>query len=61
MAEAVGISVSSVQRIWRGHGLQPHRVRQFKLFKDPAFVGKLRYIVWLYVDSPSLAVVLSVV
>ena len=50
MAEAVGISVSSVQRIWRGHGLQPHRVRQFKLSKDPAFVGKLRDIVGLYVD-----------
>src|SRR5829696_9200510 len=31
MAEAAGISVSSVQRIWRSHGLQPHRVRQFKL------------------------------
>ena len=60
MAEAVGISVSSVQRIWRGHGLQPHRVRQFKLSKDPAFVGKLRDIVGLYVDPPAHAVVLSV-
>lgn len=35
MAEAAGLSVSSVQRIWRAHGLQPHRVRQFKLSKDP--------------------------
>ena len=35
MAEAAGISVSSVQRIWRAHGLQPHRVRQFKLSTDP--------------------------
>ena len=60
MAEAVGISVSSVQRIWRGHGLQPPRVRQFKLSKDPAFVGKLRDIVGLYVDPPAHAVVLSV-
>src|ERR1700733_927739 len=31
MANEIGISVSSVQRIWRAHGLQPHRVRQFKL------------------------------
>jgi transposase len=31
MAAATGISVSSVQRIWRRHGLQPHRMRQFKL------------------------------
>jgi hypothetical protein len=36
MAKAARISVSSVQRIWRAHGLQPHRVRQFKLSKDPA-------------------------
>jgi hypothetical protein len=42
MAAAVGISVSSVQRIWRAHGLQPHRVRQFKLSNDPQFVAKLR-------------------
>jgi hypothetical protein len=34
--------VSSVQRIWRAHGLQPHRVRQFKLSNDPQFVTKLR-------------------
>ncbi len=60
MAEAVGVSVSSVQRIWRAHGLQPHRVRQFKLSNDPDFVGKLRDIVGLYVDPPAHAVVLSV-
>ena len=35
MAKAAGVSVSSVQRIWRAHGLQPHRVRQFKLSNDP--------------------------
>jgi transposase len=60
MAESAGVSVSSVQRIWRAHGLQPHRVRQFKLSKDPAFVDKLRDIVGLYVDPPAHAVVLSV-
>jgi transposase len=37
MAKAVGVSVSSVQRIWRTHGLQPHRIRQFKLSSDPDF------------------------
>ena len=42
MATEIGISVSSVQRIWRAHGLQPHRVRQFKLSNDPKFVEKLR-------------------
>jgi transposase len=60
MAKAVDISASSVQRIWRRHGLQPHRVKQFKLSTDPRFVDKLRDIVGLYVDPPAHAVVLSV-
>jgi transposase len=60
MAKSVGISISSVQRIWRAHGLQPHRVHLFKLSNDPAFTTKLRDIVGLYVDPPAHAVVLSV-
>ena len=60
MAKAAGVSVSSVQRIWRAHGLQPHRVRQFKLSNDPDFVPKLRDVVGLYVDPPAHAIVLSV-
>jgi transposase len=59
MAKAVGISASSVQRIWRAHGLAPHRVRQFKLSNDPLFVDKLKDVVGLYVDPPAHAVVLS--
>ena len=60
MAKAVGISVSSVQRIWRAHGLQPHRMRQFKLSNDRRFADKVRDIVGLYVDPPAHAMVLSV-
>jgi transposase len=60
MAKEVGISVSSVQRIWRAHGLEPHRVRRFKLSTDPRFVDKLRDVVGLYVDPPAHAIVLSV-
>jgi transposase len=60
MAEAVGISLSSVQRIWRAHRLRPHQVRIFKLSKDPQFAVKLRDIVGLYVAPPAHAVVLSV-
>ncbi len=60
MAKAAGISVSSVQRIWRAHGLQPRRVRQFKLSTDRQFAAKLRDIVGLYVDPPAHATVLSV-
>jgi DNA-binding MurR/RpiR family transcriptional regulator len=60
MAQAAGISVSSVQRIWRSHGLRPHRVERFKLSNDPQFVEKLRDVVGLYVDPPAHAIVLSV-
>jgi transposase len=60
MAKQAGISVSSVQRIWRAHGLQPHRIQQFKLSTDPRFVDKLRDVVGLYVDPPAHAIVLSV-
>jgi transposase len=60
MAKASGISVSAVQRIWRAHGLRPHKVEQFKLSTDPRFVDKLRDVVGLYVDPPAHAIVLSV-
>ena len=60
MAKLQGISVSSVQRIWRRHGLQPHRTRHFKLSNDPQFAAKLRDIVGLYVSPPAHAVVLSI-
>ena len=60
MARLVGVSVSSVQRIWRSHGLQPHRTRHFKLSNDPKFAAKVRDIVGLYVDPPAHAIVLSV-
>jgi len=61
MAKAVGISPSSVRRIWKGHRLQPHRVRSFKLSNDPKFAEKLKEVVGLYVDPPAHAVVLSLV
>ena len=60
MAKVVDISASSVQRIWRAHGLRPHRVKQFKLSTDRNLLTKLREIVGLYVDPPAHAVVLSV-
>src|SRR5262252_7615180 len=59
MAKATGISVGSVQRIWRAHQLQPHRLRTFKRSRDPGFAAKLTDIVGLYVDPPAHAVVLS--
>lgn len=60
MAKAVGLAASTVQAIWKAHGLSPHRWRQFKLSNDPAFVEKMTDIVGLYVTPPAHAVVLSV-
>ena len=60
MAKAVGMGVATVQKIWKGHGLAPHRWRAFKLSTDPAFAEKLHAIVGLYVSPPAHAVVLSV-
>ena len=60
MANHIGISVSSVRRIWRAHGLQPHKTRLFKLSKDPRFAEKVVDIVGLYVAPPEHAVVLSI-
>jgi hypothetical protein len=59
MAKAIGISLGSVQRIWRAHRLQPHRLRSFKHSRDPSFAAKLVDIVGLYADPPAHAVVLS--
>lgn len=60
MATASGVSVGSVQRIWRAHGLKPHRVRTFKLSRDPQFAERVQDIVGLYMDPPQHALVLSV-
>ena len=60
MAKASGLSVSTVQRIWRAFGLQPHRMETFKLSSDPNFVAKVRDVVGLYVSPPERAIVLCV-
>jgi transposase len=60
MAKAMGLSVGSVQRIWRARKLQPHRLRTFKRSRDPRFEAKLTDIVGLYLDPPAHAVVLSI-
>jgi hypothetical protein len=60
MAKAAGLAVATVQKIWKAHGLAPHRWRTFKLCNDPAFAKKLTDVVGLYVNPPARAVVLSV-
>ena len=60
MAAAVGLSKSTIGRIWRAHGLRPHRVETFKVSNDPDFAQKLEDIVGLYLAPPENAVVFSV-
>jgi transposase len=59
MAQAIGVSEATVRRVWRAHGLKPHRARSFKLSNDPQFAEKLEEIVGLYLNPPEHALVLS--
>lgn len=60
MAKRCGLSQTAVSRIWRAFVLQPHRVKTFKLSKDPLFIDKVRDIVGLYLNPPDKALVLCV-
>ena len=60
MAKKLGVSHTSVARIWNTHGLQPHRTKTFKLSKDKRFVEKLTDVVGLYLNPPDKALVLCV-
>jgi len=60
LAHETKLSKSTVHRIWRAFGLQPHRRRYFKLSTDPFFMEKVRDIVGLYLDPPDKALVLCV-
>lgn len=60
LASVMGISPATVQRIWKTHGLKPHRVRSFKLSRDPHFIEKLTDVVGLYVNPPEKAMVFCV-
>jgi transposase len=60
MAREVGISDSTVGRIWKANGLKPHRIDSFKVSNDPEFANKLEAIVGLYLNPPEHALVLSV-
>ena len=60
MADAVGLSQSSISRMWRAFGLQPHRVNTFKLSSDPHFVDKVHDVVGLYLNPPERAIVICI-
>ena len=60
MAREIGHAPSTVHRIWRAFGLQPHRAETFELSSDPLLVEKVRDIVGLYLSPPERALVLCV-
>jgi len=60
MAQAQGVSKSTVSDIWRSHNLKPHRVKSFKLSRDARFLEKLTDVVGLYLNPPDQALVLCV-
>jgi transposase len=60
MAKVMGLSPSTIGRVWRSHGLKPHLVRTFKLSRDPKFVEKLDDVIGLYLNPPEHALVFSV-
>jgi transposase len=60
LARKLGVSQSTVSRVWRAFGLQPHREETFKLSTDPLFIDKVRDIVGLYLNPPLKAMVLCV-
>jgi len=60
LAKRVGMSASSVGRIWRAFGLKPWESDIFKLSEDPLFVDKVRDVVGIYLNPPEKAVVLCV-
>ena len=60
MAKRTGVSQSTVSRVWRAFGLQPHRAETFKLSTDPYFIEKVRDVVGLYLHPPEGALVLCV-
>ena len=60
LAEQTGLSKSTIQRVWKAFGLQPHRQKYFKLSNDPFFIEKVYDIVGLYLNPPENAMVLCV-
>ena len=60
MAAEIGISPSSVGRIWAEAGLKPHLVRRFKISNDPQFEEKVTDVVGLYMNPPDRALVLCI-
>ena len=60
MAKSQGVSKSTINNIWQAHQLKPHRVKTFKLSRDPKFLEKMTDVIGLYLNPPQQAIVLCV-
>jgi len=60
LAEAQGISKSTINNIWQSHNIKPHRTKTFKLSRDPRFLEKMTDVIGLYLNPPDDAIVLCV-
>ena len=60
LAEAKGISKSTINNIWQSHHLKPHLTKTFKLSRDPQFLEKMTDVIGLYLNPPNQAIVLWV-
>jgi transposase len=60
MAKSQGVSKSTINNIWQAHQLKPHRVKTFKLSRDPKFLEKMTDVIGLYLNPPQQAMVLCV-
>jgi transposase len=60
LGKKMGVSATTVLRLWRKHGLQPHRMERFKFSTDPAFATKMTDVVGLYLHPPEKALVLCI-
>lgn len=60
LGQSQAVSKATVNRIWQSHHLQPHRVKTFKLSRDPRFLEKLTDVVGLYLNPPQKALVVCV-
>ena len=58
LAAAIGVSATTIRRVWQANGLKPHRLERFKVSRDPDFIEKLEDIVGLYLSPPEHALVL---
>ena len=59
-AELGDVSFSAVQRIWRKHGVRPHRLDTHMVSNDPDFESKAADVIGLYLNPPAHAAVVCV-